>query len=311
MVQILTSALGSIIGSLILTKVSQPYLPAIDKYARLPIYILVLASIIFGILWCLRHPGIILLRKYRKLKILVVEQQDKIPDTSGRIKKMFENNKRIQVAQIWEHELSAQGIPNVHVVILNSIRTGMENAEANLISYANQGGGLIVIHDTISPYLPAFEHIQNITGIMPSYDASYKVDGKLMIRLLRDMVNEQTGERTTDAVSFPVSPIDRKHSICKEVETFTLKDELIPLNVNPELANPLFRVDIYDNVPAPKGDYFRERSPFTVGGYRKYGRGRIFFFTLGHFPDTYDNESFQKIIRNAVSWAGKRTGFRC
>ena len=311
LVQIIISSVGSIIGGVIITVAIQPYIPTIDKYIRLPLYILVLISILFCILWALMSLGFIILRKYRTLKILVVEQSKKIPDVSGRIKRMFENIKGIQVAQIWEHELSAQGIPNAHVVILNSLHAGEKNAEANLISYTKQGGGLIVIHDALSPYLPTFEHIRNIMGIMPSYDASYEKDGQLMIRLGRDPVNMQTGERITDVVSFPVSPIDGKHPVCKGVETFMIKDELIPINVNPELTKPLFRVDVNDNIPLEEeDDYFRKKSPFTVGGYRKYGKGRVFFFTFGHFPDTYDNESFQRIIKNAVSWAGKRLGFR-
>lgn len=137
LVQILIGIVCSIIGGVIVTAVIQPYLPAIDRYVRLPVYILVLTSIIFGILWCLRRFGIILLRKYRTLKILVVEQSNKIPDVSGRIRKMFEDKKRIQVAQIWGDELSAQGIPDVHGVETFMIKDELIPLNVNIGNYSN------------------------------------------------------------------------------------------------------------------------------------------------------------------------------
>ena len=36
-----------------------------------------------------------------------------------------------------------------------------------------------------------------------------------------------------------------------------------------------------------------------------YGKGKVFFTTLGHGPNTFENAAVQRLVTNAVQWAAK------
>jgi type 1 glutamine amidotransferase len=66
---------------------------------------------------------------------------------------------------------------------------------------------------------------------------------------------------------------------------------------------------------------FRRRAPFHVvarlrgGGplawWRRYGRGRVFYDALGHFPATWSDAHQRQLVADGLRWAMKRSRVRC
>jgi uncharacterized protein len=66
---------------------------------------------------------------------------------------------------------------------------------------------------------------------------------------------------------------------------------------------------------------FKRRAPFHViarlrgGGplawWRRYGRGRVFYDALGHFPATWSDPHQRRLVADGLRWAMKRSRVRC
>ena len=66
---------------------------------------------------------------------------------------------------------------------------------------------------------------------------------------------------------------------------------------------------------------FKRRAPFHViarlrgGGplvwWRRFGRGRVFYDALGHFPATWNDPNQRQLVADGLRWAMKRSRVRC
>lgn len=87
----------------------------------------------------------------------------------------------------------------------------------------------------------------------------------------------------------------------KGVSDFTLTEEWYSLkNFAPDL-----HVILAQETTGMKGaDY--ERPAFPATWARKHGRGRVYYTSMGHRPDVWDNPLFQQILVGALNWATGR-----
>jgi len=92
----------------------------------------------------------------------------------------------------------------------------------------------------------------------------------------------------------PVTVIPlKKHPITAGAESFTEKDEHYFIDVTAEDADIFMAT--YSQHSAQAGGYTRSR-----------GKGRVCVLTPGHNGEVWKNSEYQKILKNAILWCGRR-----
>jgi type 1 glutamine amidotransferase len=92
---------------------------------------------------------------------------------------------------------------------------------------------------------------------------------------------------------FPGAP-DEKELVLKE-EWYALK------NFAPDLH--VILVQETEGMKKDKGNWLYDRPDFPETWARKYEKGRVFFTSMGHREDVWENPLFQKLLLGGLSWA--------
>jgi hypothetical protein len=83
------------------------------------------------------------------------------------------------------------------------------------------------------------------------------------------------------------------------VQDFELNEEwYAPKNLNPDL-----HVIIAQDTNGMKGPQYEKRPPYPATWARMQGKGRVYYTSLGHREDVWDNPLFQKILMGGIRWA--------
>ena len=96
-------------------------------------------------------------------------------------------------------------------------------------------------------------------------------------------------------MDFTVNVIDGDDPITKGLSEFVVTDELYYLKHDPSRSHHLMRA--YD--PAKDESH-------VMAFRHTYGRGRVFYFALGHDMAVLENPGFQEVVRRGVLWSGVR-----
>ena len=90
---------------------------------------------------------------------------------------------------------------------------------------------------------------------------------------------------------------DPKHPACKDFgPTFTVKDEIYILNgFDRAKVHGLLTLDKHPNT-GEAGDY-------PIAWSKRYGKGKVFYTSLGHREDVWESEPYQKHILGGIKWA--------
>lgn len=92
--------------------------------------------------------------------------------------------------------------------------------------------------------------------------------------------------------------VDAKFPGLEDVKDFELNEEwYAPRNLNPDMHVILLQ----DTKDMQGNDYNRPPYPGTWA--RMHGKGRIYYTSLGHREDVWDNPVFQKILMGGIKWA--------
>jgi hypothetical protein len=84
---------------------------------------------------------------------------------------------------------------------------------------------------------------------------------------------------------------------------FTIKDEIYQMkNYSREKCHVLMRLDA-DKLDLNNPRVHRHDRDFAVAWTKTYGKGRVFYSTLGHVEENWDNPAFQKMYAEAIKWA--------
>jgi hypothetical protein len=85
--------------------------------------------------------------------------------------------------------------------------------------------------------------------------------------------------------------------------SFVLKDEIYQIkNYSRDDRRVLMRLDASKlNLDNPR--VHRTDKDFAVAWAKMYGKGRVYYTTLGHVEENWDNPQFQKMITEAIQWA--------
>ena len=90
---------------------------------------------------------------------------------------------------------------------------------------------------------------------------------------------------------------DPKHPACKDFgPTFTVKDEIYIMNgFERTKVHGLLTLDKQPNTGEP-GDY-------PIAWCKNYGKGKVFYTSLGHREDVWESQAYQKHILGGIKWA--------
>jgi uncharacterized protein len=93
--------------------------------------------------------------------------------------------------------------------------------------------------------------------------------------------------------------VDDVFPATKGMHDFKLKEEWYSLkNFSPDL-----RVLIVQETMGMKGNEY-ERPAYPATWARKHGEGRVFYTSMGHREDVWENPMFQKMLLGALAWVG-------
>jgi hypothetical protein len=85
--------------------------------------------------------------------------------------------------------------------------------------------------------------------------------------------------------------------------SFILKDEIYQIkNYWRDDRRVLLRLDA-SNLNLNNSRVHRTDKDFAVAWAKMYGKGRVYYTTLGHVEENWDNPQFQKMITGAIQWA--------
>ena len=89
--------------------------------------------------------------------------------------------------------------------------------------------------------------------------------------------------------TFPVKVVNQTHDITKNISNFSIYDEMYFYNEIREGSEVLI-----------KASYEGEETP--IAWTRSYGKGKVFYTSLGHSVGATTNRHFQQLILNALEW---------
>jgi uncharacterized protein len=85
-------------------------------------------------------------------------------------------------------------------------------------------------------------------------------------------------------------------------KSFVLRDEIYQMrNYSREKVRVLMRLDA-SKIDLGKEKVHRTDRDFAVTWVKTYGKGRVFYTTLGHVQDNWDKPEFQKMIIESIQW---------
>ncbi len=165
--------------------------------------------------------------------------------------------------------------------------------EERILQFVAAGGGLFGVHDSVFPYGPD-QRLVAACGIRKAHGAIQET------RVLLATANEQDPMQR-----FPIRALSPGHPILRGVGDFELAEEVWAQNLAAGV-HPLLSVQVGDIVSA----HPRFLEPIPIAACRAFDRGRISFFSLGHFGATYENPSFLRFAANAVLWVTRNINER-
>ena len=85
--------------------------------------------------------------------------------------------------------------------------------------------------------------------------------------------------------------------------SFTLHDEIYQMkDYSREKVRVLMRLDV-SKLDMKTKNVHRTDGDFAVTWAKMYGKGRVYYTTLGHVEANWDKPEFQQMITDAIKWA--------
>jgi len=117
-----------------------------------------------------------------------------------------------------------------------------------------------------------------------------------------DLFTEVTGQRNRGGDGFKFTQnetvnckiLDTGHPITEDISDFTVVDETYIMGEPEEPGNTILMTT--DN----------ETSIKNIAWTRQYKASRVFCYASGHDDSAYQNDSFQKVLRNGILWCARR-----
>ena len=148
---------------------------------------------------------------------------------------------------------------------------------AALFGFVSAGGGFVGVHSATDTFHDVPEYGELIGGYFDLHPWHQEVNVKVEDR------------------NFPAT----RHF----PPTFTITDEIYQFkNWSRDRVKVLMSLD-NNSVDVTKKDVRRADKDFAVAWYRQYGKGRVFYCSLGHRNSVWDRPDIQKMWLEAMRWA--------
>ena len=194
------------------------------------------------------------------------------------------------------------GFDSGEALVVNNLPSAPDSVpEDRILRFVESGGGFFAVHDTVYPY-GYNRALVAACGIRAAYGAvTHVVTQAGLVRQILLAV----GDQTDPMARFPVRPVveGTAHPILEGVQEFELAEEVWAQNLAPGVR-PLMVADVGDRVFAPERF---QKGPMPIAACRKWGDGRLAWFSLGHFAEMYAHPNFVRFAANAVRWVMKET----
>ena len=142
------------------------------------------------------------------------------------------------------------------------------------------GKGVIFLHHSLADYQQWDEFFEIIGG-------------RYLLKPIVVDGNEVPTSSAEGDLDLNIRIIDSEHPVTKGLENFTIHDEAYGgLYVSPTV-HPLLGCD-------------HAESAKIIGWANTYGKSRIVTIQIGHNHISYENENYQKLIRQAINWVARK-----
>jgi type 1 glutamine amidotransferase len=132
-----------------------------------------------------------------------------------------------------------------------------------------------------------FAFVRNGKGLVGIHGTAWWIGGEAI-----DLVGGHANWHPP-GLEFTVNVDDKNHPITRGVEDFTVNDEIYM-----SAWDPSIRV-------LATATWADRKHPMAWT--HRYGKGNVFFTTLGHGPGTFENAQVLKLLGNAARWAATPT----
>ena len=184
-----------------------------------------------------------------------------------------------------------------------NFRTPSPALKRGIKAMLTQGKGLVLFHHAIASWVHTWPEYVEMMGGACDWDYPQTIRG----------VNYPfSGFR--GGVQQHITVLDKGHPITQGLgDGFDITDETYLCPIFPETFHPLLKTDfvpIAANFPAQVtasgGNYAHPPGqPFT-GWYKAVENSPMAYIQHGHGPDAWNNESFQRLMLNAIKWAASK-----
>jgi type 1 glutamine amidotransferase len=167
--------------------------------------------------------------------------------------------------------LSRETLSRYRLVLLFTTGEGNGEDVPALVEWIQAGGALVGIHCAADSFGSNTDYIAAIGGRFRTHPAPLDI-----------------------AVEF----VDTAHPITTGLSPFTVRDELYLFNhYDPTRVHLLAQTHSYPHFPD------QPDAPTPLCWIRTEGKGRIFYLSLGHFPEVMADANWQELVRRGARWA--------
>jgi len=162
------------------------------------------------------------------------------------------------------------------MVLFNMTQKISPKRQENFTKLVNGGVGVVALHHSMGAFQDWGEY-RKIIG------------GKYYTRATEEDGVKREGSTYEHDVDFEVRVEDSRHPITRGVSDFAVHDETYK-KCGFEKDNRLLL-----STEHPTSDE-------QLGWVRRYGKGKVCFIMVGHGPSVYSNESYRRLVAQAIRW---------
>ena len=113
------------------------------------------------------------------------------------------------------------------------------------------------------------------------------------------MVGGTWAEHPGGIIDYRVHIVDHEDPITRGLSAFDVRSEQYFMNVNPN--NKVLATTVFSG----EHDFWIEGSTMPIAWKKTYGKGRVFYTSLGHTADVFDIPEARAITQRGMLWAGE------
>lgn len=140
-------------------------------------------------------------------------------------------------------------------------------------------------YEALSALLIAIEEGAGIAGIHGGMGDAFRNETEYQFMAGGQFVAHPGGQDG----EYNVKIIDKEHCITKEISDFDVRSELYYMHIDPAIH--VLAATEFNRIQMP------------VAWTKTYGKGRVFYCSIGHKPDDIKKGDCYKLVKNGIVWA--------